>query len=305
MIALDKTGTLTANSPTVVAVAATAGHTREQVLAVAAALEARSEHPLARAILAAVDTMPDAADVQAFPGAGLTGVVQGRAVRLGRPGWITAGDLAGHVQQMQEAGATAVLVEDDGQVIGAIAVRDELRPEAPAVVAELHRQGYAVTMLTGDNAATAHAVGAQAGITGVHAELRPEDKSTLVAALRTKAPTAMVGDGVNDAPALARADIGIAIGSGTDVAMESADIVLMHSDLRDVPTAIRLSHRTMRNIKQNLFWAFGYNVIGIPVAAGLLHLFGGPLLSPMLAAAAMSLSSVSVLTNALRLRRFH
>jgi len=273
-IALDKTGTLTANAPAVVEVATTTGHTREQVLALAAALEARSEHPLARAILAAVSTVPDAADVRAVPGAGLTGTIDGHLARLGRPGWIEAGDLTDQVQRMQEAGATAVLVEDDGQVVGAIAVRDELRPEAPAVVAELHRQGYTVTMLTGDNTSTAHAVAAQAGITDVHAELRPEDKSTLVAALRTKAPTAMVGDGVNDAPALATADLGIAMGAmGSDVALETADVALMGTDLRALPQALAHARRARRIMLQNVGLSLALIAILIPLAvAGALGL---------------------------------
>jgi len=273
-IALDKTGTLTTNAPTVVDVATTAGHTREHVLALAAALEARSEHPLARAILAAVGTVPDAADVEAVPGAGLSGTVEGRSVRLGRPGWITAGDLADQVQRMQEAGATAVLVEHDGKVIGAIAVRDELRPEAPAVIAELHRKGYTVTMLTGDNAATAHAVAAHAGITDVHAELRPEDKSSLVAALRTKAPTAMVGDGVNDAPALATADLGIAMGAmGSDVALETADVALMGADLRALPQAFAHARRARRIMLQNVGLSLALIAVLIPLAvAGVLGL---------------------------------
>lgn len=273
-IALDKTGTLTANAPAVVAVATTAGHTREQVLALAGALEARSEHPLARAILAAVDSVPDAANVRAVPGAGLTGTVEGRSVRLGRPSWVTAGDLADQVQRMQEAGATAVLVEDDGRIIGAIAVRDELRPEVPAVVAELHRHDYTVTMLTGDNAATAHAVAAQASITDVHAELRPEDKSTLVAALRRTAPTAMVGDGVNDAPALATADLGIAMGAmGSDVALETADVALMGTDLRALPQAFAHARRARRIMLQNVGLSLTLIAILIPLAvAGVLGL---------------------------------
>ena len=273
-IALDKTGTLTANVPAVVEVATTAGHTREHVLAVAAALEARSEHPLARAILDAVDTPPDAGDVVAVPGAGLTGTVNGQLVRLGRPGWITADALAGAVQRMQEGGATAVLVEDDGQVIGAIAVRDELRPEAREVVAELRRQGYAVTMLTGDNNATALAVAAEAGITEVHAELRPEEKSALVAALRTKAPTAMVGDGVNDAPALATADLGIAMGAmGSDVALETADVALMGADLRALPQAFAHARRARRIMLQNVGLSLALIAVLIPMAfAGVLGL---------------------------------
>lgn len=231
-VALDKTGTLTANRPVVIDVATTNGATREEVLAVAAALEARSEHPLAVAVLAATQATT-ASDVQAVPGAGLIGRLDGRVVRLGRPGWLDAAELADHVACMQQAGATAVLVERDQQLLGAIAVRDELRPEAAEVVAGLRTGGYQVTMLTGDNHATAAALAAQAGIEQVHAELRPEDKAHLVAQLRARQPTAMVGDGVNDAPALAAADLGIAMGAmGTDVAIETADVALMGQDLR-------------------------------------------------------------------------
>src|SRR5690606_22207665 len=200
-VALDKTGTLTANRPAVIDVATTGGANREQVLDVAAALEARSEQPLARAILAAVDEVTPASDVEAVPGAGLTGRYAGRPVRLGRPGWLDAGPLAGDVARMQAAGATAVLVEQDGQLLGAVAVRDELRPEAAEVIAALRRDGYHVAMLTGDNHATATALATEVGIDAVHAELRPEDKARLVEQLRNQRPTAMVGDGVNDAPA--------------------------------------------------------------------------------------------------------
>lgn len=232
-VALDKTGTLTANRPVVIDVATTNGATREEVLAVAAALEGRSEHPLAVAVLAATQATTAASDVQAVPGAGLIGRLDGRVVRLGRPGWLDAAELADHVACMQQAGATAVLVERDQQLLGAIAVRDELRPEAAEVVAGLRTGGYQVTMLTGDNHATAAALAAQAGIEQVHAELRPEDKAHLVAQLRARQPTAMVGDGVNDAPALAAADLGIAMGAmGTDVAIETADVALMGQDLR-------------------------------------------------------------------------
>ena len=274
LIAMDKTGTLTANAPTVVEVATTTGHSREDVLALAAALEARSEHPLARAILAAVDTVAQAADVQAVPGAGVTGTVEGRQVRLGRLGWITGGDVADQVQRMQAAGATTVLVEVDGKVIGAVAVRDELRPEAPAVIAALHRQGYTVTMLTGDNTATARAVAAQAGIDDVRAELRPEDKSTMVAGLRTTAPTAMVGDGVNDAPALATADLGIAMGAmGSDVALETADVALMGTDLSALPQALAHARRARRIMLQNVGLSLTLIGVLIPLAvAGVLGL---------------------------------
>ncbi|ROT33456.1 cation-translocating P-type ATPase [Micromonospora sp. HM5-17] len=252
-VALDKTGTLTRNQPVVIDVATTAGATREQVLYVAAALEARSEHPLARAILAAVDTPQPASDVEAVTGAGLTGTVDGRSVRLGRPGWLHPGDLADTVQRMQHAGATAVLVEDDGTVIGAIAVRDELRPEAAEVVDRLRRDGYHLSMLTGDNPATATALAAQAGITDVHADLRPEDKARIIDALRARRRTAMVGDGVNDAPALATADLGIAMGAmGTDVAIETADVALMGEDLRHLPQALGHARRARAIMLQNV-----------------------------------------------------
>ncbi|MBS2079157.1 heavy metal translocating P-type ATPase, partial [Mycobacterium tuberculosis] len=223
-IALDKTGTLTANRPAVIEVVTTGGATREEVLATAAALEARSEHPLAAAILATTRTSVAAAsDVHAIPGAGLTGRLDGHDVRLGRPGWLDPAGLAEDVMRMQQAGATTVLVERDGRLLGAIAVRDELRPEAAEVVAELRAGNYQVAMLTGDNRATASALAAEAGIEHVYAELRPEDKAHLVAELRAQRRTAMVGDGVNDAPALAAADLGIAMGAmGTDVAIETA-----------------------------------------------------------------------------------
>ena len=252
-VALDKTGTLTRNRPAVVEVAAAPGVDRERVLEVAAALEARSEHPLARAILAAVEGVTPASDVEAVVGAGLTGRLDGRTVRLGRPGWLAAGDLADAVARMQQAGATAVLVEDDGRVIGAVAVRDELRPEAAEVVARLRGDGYSVAMLTGDNAATARALAARAGIEEVHAELRPEDKARLVQQLRDRRATAMVGDGVNDAPALATADLGIAMGAmGTDVAIETADVALMGEDLRHLPQAFTHARRARRIMLQNV-----------------------------------------------------
>jgi Cu+-exporting ATPase len=207
--------------------------------------------------------------------------------------------------RLAEEGKTPMYIAIDGNLAGIIAVADVVKQSSRAAIEGLHSMGIEVAMITGDNKKTAASIARQVGIDKVLAEVLPQDKSNEVKKLQNEGrKVAMVGDGINDAPALAQADIGIAIGSGTDVAMESADIVLMRSDLMDVSTAVNLSKRTIRNIKQNLFWAFGYNVIGIPIAAGLLYLFGGPLLNPIFAAAAMSLSSISVLINALRLKRF-
>ena len=252
-VALDKTGTLTANRPAVIDVATTNGATREQVLDLAAALEVRSEHPLAAAILTDVDDVTPATDVEAVTGAGLTGRRDGHTIRLGRPGWLDPGPLAVDLQRMQQAGATAVLVEDNGQLIGAIAVRDELRPEAAEVVAQLRRDGYHVAMLTGDNQATAAALARDVGIDAVHAELRPEDKARLIQQLQAERSTAMVGDGVNDASALATADLGIAMGAmGTDVAIETADVALMGEDLRHLTQTFRHARRARRIMLQNV-----------------------------------------------------
>jgi Cu+-exporting ATPase len=229
---------------------------------------------------------------------------------------ISLAELEAASDRLAAEGKTPMYAAFDGKAAGIVAVADVLKPSSKAAIQRLHRMGIEVAMITGDNKKTAQAIAKQVGIDRVFAEVLPQDKSAEVKKLQEAAGennqatkrqrrfVAMVGDGINDAPALAQADIGIAIGSGTDVAIESADIVLMRSDLTDVSTAINLSKRTIRTIKQNLFWAFGYNVLGIPLAAGLLYLFGGPLLNPMFAAAAMSLSSVSVLTNALRLKRF-
>jgi len=266
-VALDKTGTLTRNAPAVVAIVAAPGWTEERVLEVAAALEARSEHPLARAILAAVPAVTPATDVEAVPGAGLTGTFDGRRVRLGRPGWVEAGSLAGEVERMQQAGATAVLIEEDGTLLGAVAVRDELRPEAAQVVAQLRRDGYHVAMLTGDNTLTATALAREVGIEEVHADLRPEDKAALVAQLRTQRRTAMVGDGVNDAPALATADLGIAMGAmGTDVAIETADVALMGEDLRHLPQAFAHARRARRIMLQNVGLSLAIIIVLMPLA---------------------------------------
>lgn len=266
-VALDKTGTLTRNAPAVVAVAVAPGATETRVLAVAAALEARSEHPLARAILAAVPAVSPASDVEAVPGAGLTGTFEGRPVRLGRPGWVEAGPLADEVERMQQAGATAVLIEEDGRVLGAVAVRDELRAEAAQVVAQLRRDGYHVAMLTGDNTLTANALAREVGIDDVYADLRPEDKAALVAQLRSQRRTAMVGDGVNDAPALATADLGIAMGAmGADVAIETADVALMGEDLRHLPQAFAHARRARRIMLQNVGLSLALIAALLPLA---------------------------------------
>ena len=276
-VVLDKTGTITQGRPEVV------GTVSPKLLQLAASLERYSEHPIAQAVVNAYEEgeyLP-VENFRANVGQGVEGTVAGKKVVIGR----------------------GVQVFVDGELLGQITIRDRAKPSSAAAIAELHSMDIAVAMLTGDNTATAAAIAEQVGVDSVMAEVLPGDKAAEIKALQGEGKVvAMVGDGINDAPALVQADVGMAIGAGTDVAMESADIVLMHSDLNDVATAIKLSQRTMRNIKQNLFWAFGYNVVGIPVAAGLLYLFGGPLLSPMLAAAAMSLSSVSVLTNALRLK---
>ena len=296
-VALDKTGTLTRNQPAVVEVLTVNGATRSQVLDRAAALESRSEHPLAKAILDSVDQFVPASQVEAVTGAGLTGVIDGRTVRLGRPGWLDAGVLAGDVERMQRAGATAVLVEDDGQLVGAIAVRDELRPEAAAVVAQLKRVGYHVAMLTGDNKATALALAAEAGIDTVYAELRPEDKAALVHQLKAQRATAMVGDGVNDAPALATADLGIAMGAmGTDVAIETADVALMGEDLRHLTQAFAHARRARRIMLQNVGLSLAIVVGLMPLA-----LFG--LLGLAAVVLVHELAEVVVIANGVRAGR--
>ncbi|MCG7433067.1 cadmium-translocating P-type ATPase [Kocuria indica] len=266
-IALDKTGTLTRNNPAVIEVATTPGVTRQRVLGLAAGLEARSEHPLARAILAATPERAEVTQVDTVPGAGLYGTFEGARLRLGRPGWITPGPLAADIERMQRAGATAVLIEQDGSVIGAIAVRDELRPEAREVITRLNRAGYTTAMLTGDNTLTATALAEAAGITQVHADLRPEDKAEIIRTLKAQRPTAMVGDGVNDAPALATADIGIAMGAmGTDVAIETADIALMGEDLHHLPQALEHARRTRSIMLQNVGVSLALIAVLIPLA---------------------------------------
>ncbi|MBA2811483.1 cadmium-translocating P-type ATPase [Streptomyces sp. KM273126] len=270
-VALDKTGTLTRNEPRVIATLTTSGASQEQVLRLAAALEARSEHPLAAAITAAADQIPDAADVTAVVGHGLRGDVNGAQVRLGRPGFIDPAHLALEVERWQGQGATVVLVERDDILLGAIAVRDELRPEAAQTVAELHHLGVTVAMLTGDNARTAQALAQAAGIDDVRADLRPEDKARIITELRAqdgRGATAMVGDGINDAPALATADVGIAMGAmGTDVAIETADAALMGEDLRHLPQLLRHARRSRTIMLQNISMSLAIITTLIPLAA--------------------------------------
>lgn len=273
-VALDKTGTLTRNEPRVIEVVP--ADARDEVLAVAAALEARSDHPLAAAILAAAGSaVAPGADVQSVTGSGLTGTVEGQPARLGRPGFIDAGDLAGDVARLQHEGATVVLVEHAGRVVGAIAVRDELRPEAREAV-ELLQAGSVreVAMLTGDNAATAKALAAQAGVALVHADLMPQDKVTVIEEMQRRAPVAMVGDGINDAPALATAHVGIAMGAaGSDVAIEAADVALMGSDLRALPDTLHHARRAGRIMRQNLVLSGLILIALVPLAgAGVLGL---------------------------------
>ncbi|MEV8517103.1 cation-translocating P-type ATPase [Dactylosporangium sp. NPDC051484] len=270
-VALDKTGTLTRNQPAVVEIVHAAGHTADQVQAVAAALEARSEHPLAAAILAAVPAPEEAAqDVTTIPGAGIEGIVGGRAARLGKPGWVAPGALTSDVDRLQDAGVTVAVVEHDHTVIGVIGIRDELRPEAADTVAALRAAGVRVAMLTGDNTRTATALAAQAGIEDVHAELLPTDKADHIARLRREhtGAVAMVGDGVNDAPALATADIGIAMGAmGTDVAIDTADIALMGHDLRHLPQAVLHARRARTIMLQNMGLSAAIVLSLVPLAA--------------------------------------
>ena len=313
-VVLDKTGTLTQGQPQVTDVLPLTGWTPDQLLALAAAAEVNSEHPLGQAIVAGARerelALPEVSDFQSLTGFGIQVQVDQVTYYLGnRRLMLEQGlDLSQADDQaaaLAAGGKTPIYVGTREELLGLIAVADPLKETSPEAVRRLKAMGLQVIMLTGDNAKTAQALAAEAGIDQVISDVLPADKAQVVADLQAKGlKVAMVGDGINDAPALAQADVGLAIGRGTDVAIESADMVLMGSDLTSVATAIKLSQATIRNIKENLFWAFAYNVLGIPVAMGVLHLFGGPLLNPMLAGAAMSFSSVSVIVNALRLRRF-
>jgi len=313
-IVFDKTGTLTEGKPTVTDVVALGDLPEQQLLQLTASAEKGSEHPLGQAIVRGAEEkglkISAAETFESLTGRGIEAKINGQLVLAGNRKLmeernISLSELEESSDKLAGEGKTPMYVALDGKLAGIVAVADVVKQSSRSAIESLHRMGIKVAMITGDNRKTAEAIARQVGIDRVLAEVLPQDKSNEVKKLQAEGhKVAMVGDGINDAPALAQADIGIAIGSGTDVAMESADIVLMRSDLMDVPTAINLSKRTIRNIKQNLFWAFGYNVIGIPIAAGVLYLLGGPLLNPIFAAAAMSLSSVSVLTNALRLKRF-
>jgi Cu+-exporting ATPase len=322
-VVFDKTGTLTYGRPALTDLEVVAGGsdgqqlTAADLLALVATAEKVSEHPLAEAVVQAARekalVLADPESFEAVPGRGIRARVTGRALLLGNYEFMSEEKVAGlteeavpaRVASLAAAGKTVLYLAVDGRLTALLAIADQIKPEAIATVARLRHMRLRLIMLTGDNETTARAIARQAGISEVVAQVLPEHKAQQVAALQKQGLiVAMVGDGINDAPALAQADVGIAMGTGIDVAIESGDIVLMKGDLQGVLTALALSRATMRNIKQNLFWAFAYNVIGIPVAAGLLHIFGGPTLNPMIAGGAMAASSVSVVTNALRLRFF-
>lgn len=311
-VVLDKTGTVTKGEPAVTDLLPAEGVSETELLTLAAALEAQSEHPLARAVHAcALErelALPTAAGFAALPGSGVRGSVQGKALLGGKTDFLTHQGIldqawADKGEALAHQGKTPLYFAADGKLLGLIAVADAIRPESAAAIAELKELGVSPVLLTGDQESTAKAVAAQVGIETVIAQVLPQEKESQVRRLSEQGEVAMVGDGINDAPALTRAQVGIAIGAGADVALDAADVVLLKSSLGDVPASIRLSRQVMRNIKQNLFWAFFYNIIGIPIAAGVLVGIGITL-NPMIAAAAMSLSSVCVVTNALRLNGF-
>ncbi|MBO3444114.1 heavy metal translocating P-type ATPase [Clostridium sp. CCUG 7971] len=314
IVIFDKTGTITEGKPVVTDVVLSEGIDEDYFVKIASSAEKGSEHPLGEAIVKyGIDKNIEFMKVECFkaiPGHGIEVSIDNKVILLGNKKLmndenISLISLQERSNDLARKGKTPMYIAIDNKLAGIIAVADVVKESSKAAIDTLHNMGIKVAMVTGDNKKTANAISKQVGIDMVLSEVLPQDKSNEVDKLQKQGKfVAMVGDGINDAPALAKADIGIAIGSGTDVAMESADIVLMKSDLMDVPTAIKLSHETIKNIKQNLFWAFGYNTIGIPIAEGLLYIFGGPLLNPMFAAAAMSLSSVSVVSNALRLKNF-
>jgi len=310
---VDKTGTLTMGKPKLTDTVVLGDLAESELLSLAAALERGSEHPLAEAIVegaeAAGANKAEAANFEAVTGKGVRGTIGGRAVALGNTAMmqemrLDTGAADAQADTLRTEGKTAMFIAIDGAIAGIVAVADPIKDSTAQAIKELHAQGLRVIMATGDNERTAQAVAGKLGIDEVRAGVLPEDKKDLIDQLRKDGhKIAMAGDGVNDAPALAAADVGIAMGTGADVAMESAGITLLGGDLMGIVRARKLARATLRNIKQNLFFAFAYNAIGVPVAAGLLYPVTGLLLSPMIAAAAMSLSSVSVITNALRLRR--
>ncbi|MCE3249073.1 MAG: ATPase [Geminicoccaceae bacterium] len=309
---VDKTGTLTEGRPKVTAVLPSGGRSEDELLRLAASLERGSEHPLAEAIVAAAQErkleLTEAVDFEAMTGKGVRGRVDGSAVALGNAKLldtlgISVGDAAREADERRSEGETVMFVVVDGEIAGLIGVADPIKETTPAALQSLHAEGVRIVMLTGDNRRTAEAVARKVGIDQVEADVLPEQKHEVIERLRGEGRVvAMAGDGVNDAPALAAADVGVAMGTGADVAVESAGVTLIRGDLQGIAKARRLSAATMRNIKQNLFFAFAYNVLGVPIAAGVLYPVIGMLLSPIIAAAAMSLSSVSVIGNALRLR---
>ena len=313
IVALDKTGTITSGEPRVTDVIPSGGVTEKELVSLALSLEKKSEHPLAKAVLLyakeqQVDA-PEAADFQALPGNGLSGTLDGASLAGGSFSYISGHTTVSAQEQasferLASEGKTPLCFMKNGRLAGMIAVADVIKEDSPQAVKELQNMGIRVVMLTGDNERTARAIGAQAGVDEVIAGVLPDGKESVIRSLKEQGKVAMVGDGINDAPALTRADIGIAIGAGTDIAIDAADVVLMKSRLSDVPAAIRLSRATLRNIHENLFWAFFYNVVGIPLAAGLWYPIFGWKLNPMFGAAAMSLSSFCVVTNALRLNLF-
>ncbi|ERI89569.1 copper-exporting ATPase [Clostridiales bacterium oral taxon 876 str. F0540] len=313
-IVFDKTGTITEGKPKVTDVVTVNGITEDELLQIAASAEKGSEHPLGEAIVKGAEEkeleFKKLDFFKAIPGHGIEVKIDNKNILLGNRKLMLESNIS--LENLEETshklageGKTPMYIAIDEKIAGIIAVADTVKENSKKAIEQLHKMGIEVAMITGDNKRTAEAIAKQVGIDRILAEVLPQDKANEVKKLQAEGKkVAMVGDGINDAPALAQADIGIAIGSGTDVAMESADIVLMRSDLMDVPTAIQLSKKTITNIKENLFWAFGYNTLGIPVAMGILYIFGGPLLNPIIAAAAMSFSSVSVLLNALRLKGF-
>ena len=312
IVALDKTGTITEGAPRVTDLLPAEGVTETELLTLAAALESRSEHPLAKAVLADAEakaiTPPEVTDFAALPGNGLAAKLDGMDIYAGNAAFIQTkltlpAALAQQAEKLASEGKTPLFFGGAGRLLGVIAVADTIKEDSPEAIRQLQNMGIRVVMLTGDNQRTADAIGRQAGVDEVIAGVLPDGKKAVIRQLQASGKVAMVGDGINDAPALTRADTGIAIGAGTDVAIDAADVVLMNSKLSDVPVAIRLSRATLRNIHENLFWAFIYNIIGIPLAAGLFIPFGLTL-NPMFGAAAMSLSSFCVVSNALRLNLF-